>query len=61
MEEALQLLTLGSAGLFAGGALFVSLVEHPARLRLELASALAEFGHSYQRAAPWQGLTALVR
>jgi hypothetical protein len=60
MDGALQLLTLGSAGVFAGGALFVSIVEHPARLRLEPTSALTEFRHSYQRAAPWQGFTALL-
>ena len=34
---ALKSLTLGSAGLFALWALYVSLVEHPARLRTGVA------------------------
>jgi len=57
---ALKLLTLGSAGLFALWALYVSLVEHPARLRTGVASGVAEFRESYRRAAPWQAGAAAI-
>src|SRR5438132_9380003 len=57
---ALKSLTLGSAGLFALWALYVSLVEHPARLRTGVASGVAEFRESYRRAAPWQAGAAAI-
>lgn len=60
MQRALEFVTLASASCFAGGALYVSLVEHLARLADEPRSALVQFGHSYERAAPWQGITALL-
>ena len=47
----LDLVTLLSLGLFAGAALYVTLVEHPARLRCGTALAIAEFGPSYRRGA----------
>ena len=50
---ALKSLTLGSAGLFALWALYVSLVEHPARLRTGVRE-------SYRRAAPWQAGAAAI-
>jgi hypothetical protein len=46
------------AGLFAGAALYVSLVEHPARMSCGGAVALAEFGPSYRRAARLQSALA---
>lgn len=57
---ALQALTLLSAALFTGGALYVSLVEHPARMRLPPAGAVEQFRVSYRRAAPWQAATAIL-
>ena len=42
-----------SAALFTGGALYVSVAEHPARMA-DPATARREFQHSYPRAAPWQ-------
>ena len=50
----LDLVTLLSLGLFAGAALYVTLVEHPARLRCGTALAIAEFGPSYRRGAVMQ-------
>ena len=47
------------AALFTGGALYVSLVEHPARMA-DMVIALREFRHSYRRAAPWQASTAVI-
>lgn len=49
-----------AAALFAGGALYVSIVEHPARMEAGPTVALAEFRLSYRRAAPWQGSAAAV-
>ena len=43
------------AGLFAGAAVYINLVEHPARLECGPALALREFGPSYRRAAVLQG------
>jgi hypothetical protein len=48
------------AGLFAGAALYVSLVEHPARTSCGPAVAIAEFGPSYRRGARLQSALASV-
>jgi hypothetical protein len=45
----------GSAALFAGGALYVSLVEHPARLLTGPPMAVAQFRTSYPRGARLHG------
>lgn len=47
-------------GLFAGAALYITLVEHPARMECGTELALAEFGPSYRRAAVLQGLLAAI-
>jgi hypothetical protein len=44
-----------AAGLFAGAAVYITLVEHPARLECGPALAIKEFGPSYRRAAVMQG------
>lgn len=49
-----------AAGVFAGAALYVMLVEHPARVECGPALAVKEFGPSYRRAAAMQGLLAMV-
>ena len=56
----LDLVTLLSLGLFAGAALYVTLVEHPARLRCGTALGIAEFGPSYRRGAVMQASLAAV-
>ena len=56
---ALRWLTVLSASLFSGAALFVSIAEHPGRLTAGIDVALAEFGPSYKRAAPLQATLAL--
>jgi hypothetical protein len=57
---ALPLIALILATFFAGAALYISLVEHPARLCLDDASALLQWQPSYKRALPIQaGLAAL--
>ena len=56
----LDLIALLCTGLFAGAAVYITLVEHPARLRCGPAVALAEFAPSYRRAAVMQaGLAAI--
>ena len=51
---------LVSAATFAAFALYVTLVEHPARLASGAAAGRAQFRPSYQRAAPWQASLAVV-
>jgi hypothetical protein len=46
-------------GLFAGAALYISVVEHPARMANTLGVALAEFRPSYKRAAVMQVILAV--
>jgi hypothetical protein len=54
-----EILSVIFTGLFAGAALYVSLVEHPARMSCELSVALAEFRPSYRRAAVMQVILAV--
>jgi hypothetical protein len=55
-----ETIALVATALFAGAAIYVSLVEHPARERCATAVALAEFGPSYRRGAVMQGGLALI-
>ena len=55
-----MLVAVVAAGLFAGAAVYVTVVEHPARLECGEAVAVKEFGPSYRRAAVMQGGLALV-
>jgi uncharacterized membrane protein len=48
------------AGLFAGAALYVTAVEHPARLSCGPSLALREFVPSYRRGARMQGFLAVL-
>ena len=49
-----QILTTLSAGLFAGAAVYISLVEHPARMECGSDVAVNEFRPSYRRATVMQ-------
>src|SRR5262249_60271985 len=49
-----------AAGLFAGAAVYISAVEHPARLSCGTELALAEFAPSYRRATVMQASLAVV-
>ena len=49
-----------ATGLFAGAALYVSAVEHPARVSCGPELAVREFGPSYKRGAVMQACLALV-
>src|SRR5688572_16454330 len=56
----LETIALVCAGLFAGAAVYITLVEHPARLECGVAVALAEFRPSYRRAAAMQASLAAI-
>ncbi len=49
-----------STGLFAGAALYITLVEHPARMECGTELAATEFGPSYRRAAVMQASLAAI-
>jgi hypothetical protein len=47
-------------GIFAGAAIFINAVEHPARMEGGTALALAEWGPSYRRATVMQAPLAMI-
>jgi hypothetical protein len=56
----LAVVALIAATLFAGAALYISLVEHPARLGLDDGPLLAQWAPSYARALPLQAGLAII-
>ncbi|MGA2416041.1 MAG: DUF1772 domain-containing protein [Candidatus Sulfotelmatobacter sp.] len=60
MILALEFVALFSTALFVGAALYVNLVEHPARMECGTAAAVAEFVPSYRRAVRLQASLAIL-
>ena len=60
LVTALMLVAVICGGLFAGAAIYINLVEHPARMEGGPALALAEWGPSYRRATLMQAPLALL-
>jgi Domain of unknown function (DUF1772) len=56
----LSIVAAACAGLFAGAAIYINAVEHPARLSCGTELAIREFAPSYHRAAIMQASLALV-
>ncbi|MDP9323664.1 MAG: DUF1772 domain-containing protein [Acidobacteriota bacterium] len=54
------LIATAATGLFAGAAIYVSGVEHPARVSCGTEAAIREFGPSYHRGAIMQASLAVV-
>jgi hypothetical protein len=57
---ALQFVAILTATLFSGAAIYVNLVEHPARMECGTELAASVFGPSYRRAAVMQAMLALA-
>ena len=55
-----ELVAVLACGLFAGAALYVSLVEHPARMECGVETAITVFGPSYRRATALQVTLAVL-
>jgi hypothetical protein len=55
-----ELIATLCAGLFAGASVYITLVEHPARLECGTELALTEFEPSYRRAAVMQASLAAI-
>jgi hypothetical protein len=60
MLEFLQIITTLSCGLFTGAAVYINLVEHPARMECGTELAVTVFGPSYRRAAVMQISLAVI-
>ena len=56
----LKFIATFAAAIFAGAALYINLVEHPARMVLETKSAAAQWAPSYRRATRMQAPLALL-
>jgi hypothetical protein len=54
VQEVAKFLTTLCCGLFAGAAIYVNVVEHPARMQCGTELAATEFGPSYRRATVMQ-------
>ena len=60
MLQLLQFVATLSAALFAGAALYINVAEHPARMRGDVSSALAQWAISYSQARLLQAPLAIV-
>jgi hypothetical protein len=60
MLPSLQMIATLAACLFAGAALYINVVEHPARMALDTASAAKQWAPSYKRATMLQAPLALL-
>ncbi|MGB9233401.1 MAG: DUF1772 domain-containing protein [Terriglobales bacterium] len=60
MRQIAEFLAVLSCGLFAGAAIYVNLVEHPARMECGVELAVTEFGPSYRRATIMQASLAAL-
>jgi len=60
MRQIAEFVAVLACGLFTGAAIYVSLVEHPARMECGVETAMAEFPPSYRRGTVMQATLAVV-
>src|SRR6266705_2559804 len=60
MRQIAEFVAVLACGLFTGAAVYVSLVEHPARMECGVEIAAAEFSPSYRRGSVMQAILAAV-
>jgi len=60
MQSALEVIATLASGLFAGAAIYINLVEHPARMQLDTPNATAQWAPSYTRATLMQAPLAVI-
>jgi uncharacterized membrane protein len=60
MPQLIELAAVLACTLFAGAAIYINLVEHPARLAAGTEIAVAQFGPSYRRATVMQVSLAVI-
>ena len=60
MQSALEVVATLASGLFAGAAIYINLVEHPARMQLDTPNASAQWAPSYARATLMQAPLAVI-
>ena len=60
MRAVIQLVAVVSAGLFAGAAVYITFVEHPARMACDTRTAATVWAPSYRRATLMQAPLAIV-
>lgn len=60
LDAVAESLAITATAVFFGAALYISLVEHPARLEAGVDVALRQFPHSYRRAARLQASLAMI-
>jgi hypothetical protein len=60
MRQTAEFVAVLACGIFTGAAVYVSLVEHPARMECGVELATAEFSPSYRRGSVMQAILAAV-
>jgi hypothetical protein len=60
MQATMQLLATFCCAIFAGAAIYINAVEHPARMSCGVRAALAEWAPSYKRATVMQASLAVL-
>jgi hypothetical protein len=60
VENFFEIMAILACGIFTGAAVYINLVEHPARMKCGARLAVTEFGPSYHRAAVMQASLAVI-
>jgi uncharacterized membrane protein len=59
-DKIFEMVAVAACGIFTGAAVYINLVEHPARMQCGVRLAATEFGPSYHRAAVMQASLAII-